>query len=348
FSDMAVNVISDKPFTLIDSRIYIKENNSDLLEESGINIIASLDFNVHNNVIANFDYGISTPLKKGKFSKGRITNNTITFDATPTNKSGEKKGIVVNAVDSLEIDDNEIVNPDEGIGAVQSSGRITNNTITFDATPTNKADAPLKKGIYIVGSNFEITGNTIISNDISTPSISGIEVENSSVSASYNVIDFAKYNNKDCVYYGFFTTALGPNSQFINNTINNATFGFYNEGAADPTDFINNLVWGDGVLPGNVTSNSDILLAYNNDILGEKSGLLEDKDNFKEDPLYKSVKISDFYLDSKSKCIDVGMEVKDFHVYGENFFGDAPDVGALEFYVAIVVNLDSPSNVSIS
>ena len=66
--------------------------------------------------------------------------------------------------------------------------------------------------------------------------------------------------------------------------------------------------------------------------------------NFWGDEIF--LEISDFYLDSKSKCIDVGMEVKDFHVYGENFFGDAPDVGALEFYVAI--SLSSPTNINIS
>ncbi|MCK5759886.1 MAG: hypothetical protein KAH33_01245, partial [Candidatus Delongbacteria bacterium] len=138
--------------------------------------------------------------------------------------------------------------------------------------------------------------------------------------------------------------ALGPNSQFINNTINNATFGFYNEGDADPTDFINNIVWGD--IDGHVSSDRNILVAYNNDILGEMSGLLEEKNCFTLNPTYKSVKISDFYLDGKSKCVESGWFVEGFHEYGVNYYGDYPDRGALEFYIAI--SLSSPTNINIS
>ena len=179
-------------------------------------------------------------------------------------------------------------------------------------------------------------------------SISGIEIESSSVLASYNVIDFTKYNTKS-TYYGFFTTVLGVGSQFINNTINNSTYGIYNENGSNYIDFINNIVWGNIIENGgSIYSNLNTLKVYNNDILGNLSGIEEEKDNFQENPTYKSVKISDFYLDSYSKCINAGKEIKDFHVYGTNFYGNAPDVGALEFYVAVITDLDSPANVNIS
>nr|MDA3838683.1 right-handed parallel beta-helix repeat-containing protein [Candidatus Delongbacteria bacterium] len=345
FSDMSITIASDKPSILNDSRIYIKTNDPNVeLTEYGINIQNSLDFTITNNVISNFDTGIYSP-PLGKATRiGRITNNVITFAASVSSKRpGKNTGISV-ANTNADIDNNEIINPDDGIEASQSSGRITNNVITFVASASSKGGN--KKGIYVLnGSNMEVTSNLITSPDTETTSISGIEIENSSVIASYNVIDFTKYDSK-FMYYGFYTSGLGTNSQFINNTINNATYGFYNTGTADPTDFYNNIVWGN--INGHVYSDINILLAYNNDILGEKSGMLEDKDNFKSDPIYKSVKISDFYLNDNSQCIDTGIKVKDFHELGVNFYGDNPDVGALEFYVAVITAPSSPSNVNIS
>ena len=344
FSNWYLKITSEDPLKLNDSRIYIETNDPNQeLTEYGINVAASLDFEIINNVISNFDCGIYSPPFGKASKKGRITNNTISFDSEPASKGTKNVGISVSDTDA-DIDNNEIINPDEGIEASQSSGRITNNTVSFDSEPASKG--AIKKGIYIFnGSNMEVTDNLITSVDTGTTSISGIEIENSSVVASYNVIDFIKYDSKN-TYYGFFTTNLGAGSQFINNTINNATYGFYNIGNADPTDFINNIVWGD--INGHVYSDRDILRAYNNDVLGEMSGLLDDKDNFRLDPTFKSVKISDFYLDATSKCIDTGMKIKDFHVYGTNFYGEAPDRGAVEFYVAVIINLDSPANVNIS
>ncbi|MBN2788630.1 MAG: right-handed parallel beta-helix repeat-containing protein [Candidatus Delongbacteria bacterium] len=345
FSDMCVTISGTERSTLYDSRIYIKENdpNPEITNEIGI-ISSSFDFDISNNVISNFDTGISSPPIKGKASKiGRITNNTITFDADASKAGQAKKGISVDEAE-VDIEDNEIVNPDEGIEAAKSSGRITNNTVTFDADASKQSNG--KKGIFIYdGSNMEVTGNLITSTDIVSPIISGIEIENSSIIASYNVIDFTEYNSK-LNYYGFYTEGLGPNSKFINNTINNSTYGFYNLGSADPTDFINNIVWGD--INGNVASEPNILLAYNNDVLGGIYGVISSKDNFKEDPWYKSVKISDFYLDGKSKCIDAGMYIEGFHELSVNYYGDAPDVGAIEYYVAVIIDLNSPSNVNIS
>nr|MDA3885959.1 right-handed parallel beta-helix repeat-containing protein [Candidatus Delongbacteria bacterium] len=349
-----LNITSDKPLTLNDSKVYIKKNDPNVeLTECGIDIGLSLDFTITNNIIANFDTGIySPPIQAGKASRrGRITNNVVSFDPSESQKrTGKNTGISVTDTDA-EIDNNEIINPDDGIEASQSSGRITNNTVSFDPSESQKQKGADKKGIYILNnSNMEVTSNLITSNDTATLSISGIEVENSSVVASYNVIDFIKYDSK-FTYYGFYTTGLGSNSQFINNTINNATYGFYNVGSANSTDFINNIVWGNDLLRSHdVYSDSKILVAYNNNILGTiyEQGLLDSKDNFEDEPLFKSVRISDFNLDKSSKSIDAGFLIKDFHELGVNFYGDKPDVGALEYYVAVITDLNSPTNVNIS
>jgi len=348
FSDMSVTIISEKPSILNDSRIYIKENDPDVeLTECGI-YTESFDFTLDNNVISNFDTGIYSPPLVGKATRiGRVTNNTITFDLSEESQKRTGKNTGISIADSeVDIDNNEIINPDDGIEASQSSGRITNNTVTFDAGGTQKQKGGEKKGIYILNnSNMEVTSNVIISTDINSLSISGIEIENSSVIASYNVISFTEYT-KGYSYYGFYTTGLEIGSQFINNTINNSTDGLHNIGGSYDIDFINNIVWGSD--NGNVNSDKDILIAYNNDILGVKIGLKEDKDNFKFDPIYKSVKISDFYLNYNSPCIDTGFEDKDFHIYGTNFYGAAPDRGAIEYYVAVITDPESPANINIS
>ena len=345
FSQTGITFTSSDPTSLTDSKIYLIDYNDNL---NGIELTASTDFVIENNIIDNFGCGINLP-ELGKASRtGRITNNTVSFDSESASKdkATAKKGIVVKNANNVDIENNDIDNPDDGIEmSSSSSGRITNNTVSFDSEPASK-DATLSRAIYVSNcTDIEITNNTIISTDIVTSEIRGIEIDTSSVVASYNVIDFNEYNPSN-TYTGFFTSGLGTNTRLINNTINNADFGLYNISSGEPTEFINNLVW--GAQSGHLECGEyPILLAYNNDITGDYlSACLDENNNYNEDPVYKSAKISDFYLDDTSNMIDAGLYVDGFHEYGVNFYGDKPDVGAIEFYVA--VSLNSPSNINIS
>ena len=348
FNNMAVSAVSsDFKSTLIDSHVYIDEYNASL---TGINLDTP-EAIVENNTVDNFGIGIYYgPLsKESKASSrtGRIVNNTVSFDASASNKETQAKGIVVES-SKADVENNTVVNPNEGIEAsYSSSGRITNNTVSFDGSASNKAGT-LKKAIHIFGgADYEVDHNKIYCDDELTTSISGIEVHDSGINCHYNVIRFGSYGTADHDRFGFFTQNLLPGPIFINNTVYNSDTGFVDYDSATDIKLYNNIFYGPSVSTY-ITGTQKNILLYNNDIIGEINwnAVADEQYNIYENPQFQSSKVNDFYLWGESKCIDAGRFEPDYHIYGDTFYGTAPDIGAVEFYQES--SFYAPQNISTS
>ncbi len=348
FNNMAVSAVSsDFKSTLIDSHIYIDEYNATL---TGINLDTPEAF-VENNTVDNFGIGIYYgPLSKetkAAIRTGRIANNTISFDASASNKETKAKGIVVES-SKADVENNTVVNPNEGIEAsYASSGRITNNTVSFDGSASNKAGTN-KKAIYIFGgANYEVDHNKIYCDDALTTAISGIEVHDSPINCYYNIIRFGSYGTADHDRFGFFTQNLSSYPIFINNTVYNSDIGFADYGSSTDIKLYNNIFYGPAVSTY-ITGTDQNILLYNNDITGEIdwSAIADDEYNIYDNPQFQSSKVNDFYLWGESKCIDAGRFEPDYHIYGDTFYGQAPDIGAVEFYQES--SFYAPQNITIS
>lgn len=344
FNNMAVNVNSQNPSNLIDSRVYVYDFNENL---TGVQV-SSPEFDVSNNTVDNFGIGIyyHPQTKFDKATKGRISNNTISFDADAVTKGETKaKGIKVENCNA-QVTGNTINNPNEGVEASSSSGRISNNTVSFEPDAVTKG-VTLKRAIYLFGgANYEVDHNKINCEDILTPTIRAIDITDSYINAHYNIISFGSGYDPKLFRAGFYTYNLLDNSIFINNTIFNSNYGFVDSYTPYYIKLYNNIFY--GTYETNITGNRTNLVLYNNDIAGSINweAVKDEYATISEDPQFQSSKVSDYYLWRDSGCIDAGRYEPDYHIFGVNYFGEAPDIGAVEFYVLSTLN--SPSNVSIS
>ncbi len=346
FNNMSVKVDSGNESVLNDSHIYIDEYDSTL---TGVSINAP-KADITNTTIDNFGTGIyfGSPVKGIKARTARISNNTISFDAAESNKGNTKaKGIVVENGDA-EVTDNNIDNPNEGVEAASSSGRISNNTVSFDASESNKAGTD-KKAIYLYGgSNCEVDHNNIYCDDNSTLSISAVEVEDSYINAYYNIINFGSGYDSKLNRFGFYTYNLLENSIFINNTVYYSNYGMTDNNSKVAVRLFNNIFYTPTLTY--ITSNSSNLVLYNNDLQNEYEinweAVKDEKNTLYGEPDFQSTKVNDFYLWYESKCINAGLYMEEYHTYGVNYYGEAPDIGAVEFYEKI--SLSAPSNLAIS
>jgi parallel beta-helix repeat protein len=330
FNNMSVNVNSSNYSRILDSRIYIYDYNQNL---NGVTI-STPEGDVIGNTIDNFGIGVYfNGAGKGKASKGRISNNTIRFDADAVNKGETKaKGVKVENATDANVENNNVVNPNEGVEVSTSSGRISNNTVRFDADAVNKGVA-LKRGIYVFGGAvYEAEKNKIICNDTVTPAVRAFDVSDSFIDASYNIIDFGPASYGKNTRHGFYTYNLSKYSIFINNTVFNSSHGIENLNAAYSVRLYNTIFF--GPVSTYITGNAKRLVLYNNDIVGEinYNAVAEEKNTISDNPLFQSSKVNDFYLWNESKCINAGYFMPEYHTYGTTFYGTAPDIGAVEFY----------------
>ncbi len=330
FNEMNISVLSNNPSILKDSHVYISEYNSAL---SGVSIDSPESY-VENNIVDNFGIGIyyGGPKKEGKASRtGRISNNTVSFDAAESTKESKAKGIVVENA-SAQVSGNSVINPNEGIEACNASGRMSNNTVSFDASESTKAGT-LKKAINIYnGSQYEVDHNRIYCDDGVTASIAAIEVHNSFINCHYNTIKFGNFDSSRNDRYAFYTENLGDNSIFINNTVFNSDIGLSDQYNQYTLRLINNIFF--GKVASYITSDKRNLFLLNNDIVGtiDWSAVVYEEFTISQDPQFQSTKINDYYLWKSSPCINSGRYEPDYHVYGVNCYGSAPDIGAVEFY----------------
>jgi hypothetical protein len=329
FNNMAVNVNSTNIPKIIDSKIYVYDYNQNL---NGVTVSAP-DGDVSGNVIDNFGIGVYfNGAKSEKATKGRITNNTIRFDADVASKGETKaKGVKVENCNA-DVSGNDVYNPNEGVEASASSGRITNNTVRFDADVASKG-VPLKRAVYIFGGgNYEVDHNRIISDDILTAEIRALDVSGSLIDANYNIIDFGSKDygtNKRTGFYGY---SLSKYSIFINNTVYNSSLGIDGVLCGYDTRIFNNIFY--GPKDSYLTADTKCLVLYNNDIKGSvnTSSIVEEIGTINSDPYFQSSKVNDFYLWYESPCINKGYFMSEYHTYGTTYYGDAPDIGAVEFY----------------
>ncbi|MDD3044067.1 MAG: hypothetical protein PHF33_01240 [Candidatus Delongbacteria bacterium] len=348
FNNMALSVIApDRESILTDSHVFIDEYNASL---TGINLDTDSAY-VENNIVDNFGIGIYYgPLSKGSkaaLRSARITNNTISFDASASNKETKAKGIVVES-SKADVENNTVINPNEGIEAsYASSGRITNNTVSFDGSASNKAGTN-KKAIHIFGgADYEVDHNKIYCDDELTAAISGIEVHDSGINCHYNIIRFGSYGTADHDRFGFFTQNLSAYPIFINNTVYNSDIGFADYDSAADIKLYNNIFYGP-TGSTSVTGTYKNIFLYNNDMNGEInwSAVADEQYNIYDNPQFQSSKVNDFYLWGESKCIDAGRFEPAYHIYGDTFYGTAPDIGAVEFYQES--SFYAPQNISCS
>ncbi|HAQ60938.1 TPA: hypothetical protein DCR49_02910 [Candidatus Delongbacteria bacterium] len=331
FNEMAVAVASSNTSYLNDSHIYVSDYDSSL---TGLNI-QSPDAQILNNTIDNFGIGIyyGYPKKSDKATKGRISNNTISFDVDTASKGETKaKGIKVENCDSTKVTGNTINNPNEGVEASASSGRISNNTVSFDADTATKG-VVLKRAVYLFGgAYYEVDHNKINCDDMTTPEFRAIDVTDSYINAHYNIISFSAGYDPKLLRYGFYTYNLLDNSIFINNTVFNSNYGIMDYYTPYNIKLYNNIFF--GPYSSSISGNRRNLVLYNNDIVGSINweAVKDEYGTIAADPQFQSSKINDYYLWRDSKCIDAGRYEPDYHSYNVNFYGSAPDIGAVEFY----------------
>ncbi|NOR45634.1 MAG: hypothetical protein GQ534_08630, partial [Candidatus Delongbacteria bacterium] len=323
---------------IFNTKIYTSGSLKD-----GIYIKNAGALDIENVTIDNFRNGIVIDLltiPAGKSSR-RITNNTVTFDVGTTNKLGQQIGIQVQNTNDIEIENNNIENGDIGIEMSSSSGRITNNTVTFDVGTTNKDKLLGKIAINVIsGTDVEITDNDIWIADSTSALISAINVENSSAQIYYNKINF--YNHNSLVRNGIVFNDVLDSTYAYNNTIFNARKGVNNTPGFYSVDFINNIIWNDGTYSSNV-DNPDSINFYNNNI--EDMTGITGTGNISSDPLCIDPSTNDLVISTSSPCKNTGLAVSGFHILDTNYFGDAPEIGAVEYYE---ISLTAPGDATIS
>ncbi|MDA3885960.1 MAG: hypothetical protein PF638_10250 [Candidatus Delongbacteria bacterium] len=338
-SDMQLNITGIAPEVNINnSKIY---NSDTELLSSGISATDPLELTIINSSIDNFKTGIEviyTGPNKNKGSK-RITNNTITFDPGETQKLGQQIGIQVQNAYDMKIEDNDIDNGEIGIRMSSSSGRITNNTVTFDPGETQKNKLLGRIAIDVIGGTDAILeDNDIWITDTTTlTAITGINVENSSAKIYYNKINFADAGAK--VRNGIVFNNVFDSTYAYNNTIYNASNGVNITSGLYGIDLINNIIWNDGSMNIDTTD----VKFYNNDIKYLPIGIVG-TGNISSDPLCIDPSTNDLIIGTSSPCMDAGLVVSDFHYSGLTYFGSAPEIGAVEYYVEFT----APENPTVS
>ncbi|MBN2788629.1 MAG: right-handed parallel beta-helix repeat-containing protein [Candidatus Delongbacteria bacterium] len=324
---------------IANSKIY--NSDSELLS-SGISVTDAATIDIINTNVDNFKTGIEvTGGTKESKASGRITNNTVTFDADAS-KAGQQVGVKVQNANGMDIEDNDIENGDIGIQMSNSTGgRITNNTVTFDADASKNGKLLGKIAIDInSGTDTVVEDNEIWIADSLSSVVSGINVESSSAQIFYNKINFVK--SGILVRNGIVFNDVQSGTYAYNNTIFNATNGVNNTPGSYSVDFINNIIWNDGTRSAGV-NNPDSLNFYNNDI--EDLSGISGVDNISSDPLCIDPLTNDLVIGTSSPCMNTGMIISGFHIADSTYYGIAPEIGYMEYYE---ISLSAPENPTVS
>jgi len=232
-----------------------------------------------------------------------------------------------------------------------SSGRVTNNTVSFEADVASKDKADKIAMNIISGSDAEITDNFIGIEDDLESTISGIIINGSKADISYNTINFA---NAGLQTRNGIVLNNADSTRIYNNTIYNPRKGIDNISALYRTDVINNIFWNDqtGSLYKASISDTTNLRIYNNLIEDTlPAGYTGSENLFDTDPLCIDPENNDLALSSSpsmSPCVNAGRIIDGVHIFSEGksvyYYGSAPDIGAEELYQ----ELTAPVNVTTS
>ncbi len=351
FNDVKLKFQKNTPMTASVNLNNTKFFTKDRTMPYAVEIITADTITVENSKFLNFTnggikIGTDNPINKSKAS-GRISNNTVSSDASEStkDKAGKRVGLeIANA--HMDVENNSIEGGDEGIAMkANSSGRITNNTVSFDASESTKGY--IKKAITVSGNSTpsEISGNTIFSYDYSsTTDVIGIEVNCSSTKILYNKMYYGSAPS-GCPRTGISIIDTPGTTDIINNTIHGpfTAFNISYSVAPVPVNVINNIYW--SYNSPYTTINDTTEVAFLNNCFIDSTNI-SGSGNIFADPKLDYVWEGDFSLSSTSPCINAGIVVDSVHVFPESksfyYYGSAPDMGAEEYYQ----ELSSPSNLT--
>ena len=321
----------------------------------GIEIVEADSINIKDSKFLGFDNGaikVGSTLPVKSKASGRITNNTVSFDGSASQKTkvGKQIGIEVSNA-NIDIEDNDIDGGDEGIVMkTNSSGRITNNTVSFDGSASQKSGMTRKSIVLSDNSvSSEISGNTIISYPYSYAfDVIGIEIDNSKADVIGNKM---YYGYTDGAYPRTGINLLSPSDtiRIINNTIHGPLTAFRNTpGAFPPTvQIINNIYWSDNSPAVTINDTDTSHVAFMNNCFIDSTHVTGTDNLFSDPDFGGDYWDGDFSLESTSPCINAGMIVEGIHTGAYDskviyYYGTAPDIGAEEYYQ----QLSAPSNVT--
>jgi hypothetical protein len=318
-------------------------NNAKFFTKNEINpmsyaleVTAAGQITIENSKFLDFaEGGIKVGTSGKSKGSGRISNNTVRFDADPVNKdkygkAAKRVGIEISGM-NMDVEDNEIEGGDEGVVMKSgSSGRISNNTVRFDADAVNKGTVT-KKAISVSGNSTpsDITGNMIISYDYGTnQDVIGIEIDNSVTDVIGNKMYYASS--------AFLRTGINivnPSNtlRIINNTIYGPSRAF-GVTSTNPVEVINNIYWSEYTNYETVNDTTNVTF-LNNCFIDDTN--ITGTGNIFDDPKVDYAWEENFALSSGSPCINAGMIVEGIHTGAYEskviyYYGSAPDIGAEE------------------
>lgn len=271
---------------------------------------------------------------------GRIANNSVSFEPTPSNKSkaGAQKMIGIEIANAnIDVEDNDIDGGDEGIVMkAGSSGRISNNSVSFEPTASNKGSF-VKKGIVVSGgsSSTDISNNIIVNDDWeNTLDVIGIEIDNSVGVISYNQLRYGGYDSGPRTGVNLISPQSG--TKVYNNTIFGTYTGIGNSSSGQKIDVTNNIFWSWDSTSVQAVNDTTDLRFFNNCFLKGLPAGITGENNFNLDPEFNSDYSGDFTLASTSPCINAGKIIDGVHSFASSktvyYYGSAPDIGAEEFW----------------
>jgi|GEM_PF-1600955 len=278
-----------------------------------------------------------------------ISKNSINFNPNIAidNKSGTPKrtGIEISEA-NVDVENNDIEGGDEGIVMKSnSSGRISNNTVSFDV------DTASKKGIYdktgiIVSENSvssEISNNLIKNEDYETTNVTGIEINTSRANVLYNTLNFI-YSTAG-TRTGIKILSPSDTINIYNNTIYNTLQGFYSIPSLNKVNVVNNIYWTETA--SGITVNDSANFIFQNNCFADSTRVLGMNNIFADPDFYDTIR-DDFTLVSTSPCVNAGLVIDGIHVFDAGkavyYYGTAPDIGSEELYQELV----APSSVTAS
>jgi len=360
------NIMLNIDKAALPSNLVIKDakffSEAQTISPYAVNIVETDMITIQDSKFVDYESGICVGLPwsgttggKSKESINKIKNNTISFDPnviiTKDGKALERVGIEINSA-NIDVEDNEIEGGDIGIMMKNnSSGRISNNTVSFDVDTASKKGAS-KTGIKLStgSSSSEISGNIIINEDdsVTTTSVIGIEINASNANIYYNSIGFEN-GTSGIIRTGINVISPTDTMNVYNNTIYNPLQAFnVTQGALQKKiKMINNIYWSDNTTYSTINDTTKVSF-YNNCFIDSLPSGIIGSGNIYVNPLLNGPASNDFTLDSESPCVNNGMIISGIHLFDAGkavyYYGSAPDIGSEELYQ----ELTSPPNITTS
>jgi len=343
----------------LPSNLVIKDakffSEAQTISPYAVNIVETDMITIQDSKFVDYESGICVGLAwsgttggKSKESINKIKNNTISFNpnlASKSSKAAKRVGIeITNA--NIDIEDNDIEGGDEGIVMKSnSSGRISNNTVSFDVDTASKKGLFPKIGILLSESmSSDISNNLIINEDDTLDSVTGIEINLSEATVMYNTLGFES-STTGTTRTGIKVVSPTNPINVYNNTIYNTLLCFDTSASSGVINITNNIFWGEGST--HTTINNPSNASFSNNCFIDSTNVTGSS-NIYTDPQINAPSSQDFTLDSESPCINAGIVIDGVHVFDAGkvvyYYGSAPDIGSEELYQ----ELTTPPNITTS